>query len=87
MKFTKLRIFCAILTVVILIASTPVSFAQDVNFDLASLGVIFEINTGAMFRGYRTEPYPSLPLLRRMKELGCKIMINGDSHSTEAKER
>ena len=51
---------------------------------LASLGIIFEINTGAMFRGYRTEPYPSLPLLRRMKELGCKIMLNGDSHSTEA---
>lgn len=51
---------------------------------LASLGAAFEINTGAMFRGYRTEPYPSLSLLRRMKELGCKIIINGDSHSTDA---
>ena len=51
---------------------------------LASLGVIFEINTGAMFRGYRTEPYPSHTLLKRMKDLGCKIILNGDSHSTDA---
>jgi len=44
MKFAKLRILCAILTVVMLIASTPVSFAQDVNFDLASLGITSKIN-------------------------------------------
>ena len=50
---------------------------------LSKKDVIFEINTGAFYRGYRTEPYPLLPLLRRMKELGCRIILDSDSHSVE----
>lgn len=51
---------------------------------LAKKDVIFEVNTGAVFRGYRTTPYPAIPLLGRMHELGCPIILSGDSHSTDA---
>ncbi len=51
---------------------------------LAKKDVIFEINTGAIYRGYRTKPYPSIPILKRMKELGCRIILGGDAHCKEA---
>lgn len=44
-------------------------------------GVPFEINTGAISRGYRTEPYPSRILLRELHNMGGQIIINSDSHS------
>ncbi len=43
---------------------------------------IFELNSGAISRGYRTSPYPSERLLRRLNELGGKICLNSDAHST-----
>lgn len=51
---------------------------------LNAAGLPFEINTGAMSRGYRTAPYPSRKLLRELYLMGGRIMINSDSHSTEA---
>ncbi len=51
---------------------------------LAAKDVVFEINTGAIYRGYRTSPYPSLPILRRMKELSCRVILGSDSHRTDA---
>ena len=44
-------------------------------------GKIFEINTGAISKNYRTGPYPSLPLLRMIYEAGGRIMINSDCHA------
>jgi len=49
----------------------------------AESGCIFEINTGAIARGYRTTPYPSENLLHTLKKLHAKIMISSDSHSIE----
>ncbi len=46
-------------------------------------GLPFEINTGAISRGYRSEPYPSAILLRELRQMGGRIMINSDSHSTQ----
>ena len=43
-------------------------------------GLPFEINTGAIARGYRTEPYPNRILLRELRSMGGRIMINSDSH-------
>ncbi len=40
----------------------------------------FEINTGAISRRYRTQPYPSKLLLRELHAMGGRIMINSDSH-------
>lgn len=46
--------------------------------------VIFEINTGAMSRGYRSTPYPSAYLLRRIAEKRGRVMLNSDAHSKNA---
>ena len=43
---------------------------------------IFEINSGAVAKGYRKTPYPADFILRRMAEKGAKIMINSDTHAT-----
>jgi len=41
---------------------------------------IFEINTGAIARGYRKAPYPSHYVLRYLAEHGCKFVLNSDCH-------
>lgn len=50
---------------------------------LVRAGKIFEINSGAISRGYRTLPYPSKELLCTLRELGGKICLNSDAHSPE----
>lgn len=45
--------------------------------------VIFEVNTGAMSRGYRTAPYPSLTLLKAIQARKGRICITSDSHSAD----
>lgn len=47
---------------------------------LVPAGALFEVNCGAMSRGYRTTPYPSPKLLRYIGEQGGEIIINGDCH-------
>lgn len=39
-----------------------------------------EINTGAISRGVRTTPYPSLEQLNYWHQLGGQVVINSDSH-------
>jgi len=41
----------------------------------------FEINSGAIARGYRTTPYPSISLIKHFKNLGLGAVITSDSHS------
>ena len=48
---------------------------------LVKAGKIFELNSGAISRGYRTSPYPSKLLLRRLRELDGKILLSSDAHS------
>ena len=43
----------------------------------------FEINMGAISRGYRTEPYPALDILEYIKKKGGKLILSSDSHSKE----
>ena len=45
---------------------------------------IFEINSGAISRGWRTAPYPSEELLRHLNSLGGRILISSDAHSADA---
>lgn len=51
---------------------------------LNAAGKIFEINSGAISRSWRTSPYPAPELLRHLKNLGGRICINSDAHSTDA---
>lgn len=46
--------------------------------------VIFEVNTGAISRGYRTSPYPSLEILKKIQEGGGKVIISSDTHSVDS---
>ena len=48
---------------------------------LIPYGKPFEINVGAMTRGYRTSPYPAEFILKEICKLGGKIVINGDCHN------
>lgn len=42
-----------------------------------------EMNTGAMSRGVRAEPYPSADLLKTILENGGEIVLGSDSHRRE----
>ncbi len=44
---------------------------------------LFEINTGAISRGWRTEPYPSAEMIRYIKERDGTFILSSDSHSKE----
>lgn len=48
---------------------------------LAAAGKLFEMNTGAIARGYRTTPYPSRPILDQIFQAGGKLLINTDCHN------
>ena len=48
------------------------TIARDVN--------IFEINTGAIARGYRTTPYPAPFILKEIHKIGGKVIISSDCH-------
>jgi histidinol-phosphatase (PHP family) len=41
---------------------------------------IFEVNTGAIARGYRTLPYPQIEFLREFKNCGFGAVISSDCH-------
>lgn len=43
----------------------------------------FEINTGAIFRGYKNFPYPSKEMIDYIKEKGGKFVLSSDAHSVD----
>lgn len=44
---------------------------------------LFEINTGAVSRGYRTTPYPAPAIQAYILEKGGQLILNSDSHKRE----
>ncbi|MBE6688603.1 MAG: histidinol-phosphatase HisJ family protein [Ruminococcaceae bacterium] len=56
------------------------SYALNALHTLAEKVNIFEINTGAIARGYRTSPYPQPFILKELKKLGMGIIISSDCH-------
>ena len=72
---------------------------QDPNFDvhhpryvkawqqaadiLLKTGKPFEINTGAISRGYRTSPYPSREIRDYIRSHGGSLILSSDSHAKE----
>ncbi len=51
--------------------------------DLCDQGAIFEINTGAMAKGYRTSPYPAPFLLDVIAEEKRPVVLSADAHSCD----
>lgn len=45
---------------------------------------IFEVNTGAISRGWRKSPYPATDILEVLKSKNAKIMLNSDCHHADA---
>jgi len=45
---------------------------------------IFEVNTGAMFRLGKAEPYPSVFLLKELHKRGGEVILTSDSHDAES---
>ncbi|UKI37161.1 MAG: hypothetical protein L6V93_02935 [Clostridiales bacterium] len=50
---------------------------------LVKYNVPFEINTGAILRGYRKTPYPNADFIRKIESLGGKFILSSDAHSAE----
>ena len=50
---------------------------------LLATGKPFEVNTGAMARGYRTEPYPSADIRQYIREHGGTLIMSSDAHQKE----
>ena len=59
------------------------SYAKVAIEKLVKAGKVFEMNSGAMARGYRNTPYPSIELLKLIYEANGKILINTDCHDQE----
>lgn len=49
----------------------------------ADSGLLVEINTGAIARGYRTEPYPGRAMLKRLHERSARILLSSDCHNAK----
>ncbi len=47
---------------------------------------IFEVNTGAMTRGYRTRPYPADFILDYVSVHGCGLVLTSDCHKKRCSE-
>ena len=50
---------------------------------LLKADLIFEVNTGAIGRGWRTAPYPSEAILRELKVRGGRVCVSSDAHSID----
>ena len=56
---------------------------QEAADILLKTGKVFEINTGAMSRGYRSDPYPSQEIREYIRQRGGKMILSSDSHRKE----
>ena len=50
---------------------------------LLKTGKLFEINVGAISRGYRKTPYPAFAIAKWLAERGAKFILSSDAHRPE----
>lgn len=58
-------------------------YAYEMLDTVVKSGMLVEINTGAISRGYRKEPYPGRNILRKLREMGGRIIITSDCHNAD----
>lgn len=51
---------------------------------IAASGCIVEVNTGGIYRGYKTRPYPSDFFLEQLRQQGAAVTISADAHCADA---
>lgn len=56
------------------------SLALDALYAVFPHIPFFEVNTGAISRGYRTTPYPAPFLMKELKKLNGKLVLSSDCH-------
>ena len=61
--------------------SRYVSACNDALDSLLETGKPFEINTGAISRGWRKTPYPSARILKYIASHNGRVILSSDSHS------
>ena len=54
--------------------------AEEALERLRGKPVLFEVNTGAMARGYRTTPYPAKPIREKITAMGGRFILSSDCH-------
>ena len=57
--------------------------AERYMVEAAKSGCVFEVNTGAIARNFRSRPYPMENLLYILKKEDSHILLSSDSHSIE----
>ena len=57
--------------------------AKDAMAAALDRGMVLELNTGAISRGYRTAPYPSMDLLKHLRDLKGEIIVTSDCHNKD----
>lgn len=57
------------------------ALAKECIDELIKANKVFEVNTGAIARGYRKSPYPHKTLLEYIYQKGGKILLNSDCHN------
>ena len=57
--------------------------AEEAVMAIAAAGLVVEVNTGGMNRGYLREPFPSPPILRLLRKHGVPVMISADAHRAD----
>ena len=63
--------------------------SEYLSYGMEAIGALrgkipfFEVNTGAIARGYRTTPYPELVFLREFRKQGFGAVISADCHNKD----
>ncbi len=58
-------------------------YAFDALISCLEVTPVIEMNTGAIFRGYRKSPYPAPFLIKEIRAHGGKIILSSDSHDAD----
>jgi histidinol-phosphatase (PHP family) len=56
---------------------------EEIVRAISSAGLVVEANTGGINRGYITETYPSLAVLRLLYKYNVPVMISADAHRAD----
>ena len=59
------------------------SIATQALYAVMESATLFELNTGAISRGYRKTPYPDPFILKEIHKAGGRILISSDCHNKE----
>lgn len=57
--------------------------ARHYAAEAAGSGCVFEVNTGAISRGYRTTAYPSEDILYLLRREDARLILSSDSHRAD----